>query len=131
MAQGSGLKSAQLSFHDAQTAVVARVSEADSKLFADNLSGTDFGLAQAMSEQLLPRVAVTGQSPLQFVICLARRGRIYVRARYEGRAWSISLQAEQAGTRQWLIRQQQHCQQHLARTLGQPVSLQLMQARRG
>ena len=76
MVQGSGLKSAQLSFHDAQTVVVARVSEADSKLFADNLSGTDSGLAQAMSEQLLPHVAVTGQSPLQFVFCLARRGRI-------------------------------------------------------
>ena len=118
MAQGSGLKSAQLSFHDYQAPATAPVSDADSQRFADNLSGTDFGLAHAMSEQLLPRVAVTGQSPLQFVICLARRGRIYVRARYERRAWSISLEAEQAGTRQWLIRQQQHCQQHLARTLG-------------
>lgn len=131
MAQGSGLKTAQLSFHDYQAAVVARVSEADSKLFADNLSGTDTGLAQAMSEQLLPRVAVTGQLPLQFMICLARRGRINVRARYERQAWSISLEAEQSGTRQWLARQQQHCQQSLARKLGQPVSIQLMPERRG
>lgn len=131
MAQGSGLKTAQLSFHDYQAAVVARVSEADSKLFADNLSGTDTGLAQAMSEQLLPRVAVTGQLPLQFMICLARRGRINVRARYERQAWCISLEAEQSGTRQWLARQQQHCQQSLARKLGQPVSIQLMPERRG
>ena len=131
MAQGSGLKTAQLSFHDYQAAVVARVSEADSKLFADNLSGTDTGLAQAMSEQLLPRVAVTGQLPWQFMICLARRGRINVRARYERQAWSISLEAEQSGTRQWLARQQQHCQQSLARKLGQPVSIQLMPERRG
>ena len=130
MAQGSGLKTAQLSFHDYQAAVVARVSEADSKLFADNLSGTDTGLAQAMSEQLLPRVAVTGQLPLQFMICLARRGRINVRARYERQAWSISLEAEQSGTRQWLARQQQHCQQSLARKLGQPVCIQLMQEHR-
>jgi len=130
MAQGSGLKSAQLSFHDAQTAVVARVSEADSKLFADNLSGTDSGLARALSEQLLPRMAVTGQLPLQFVICLARRGRIIVRARFEPQGWGISLEAEQSGTRQWLARQQQHCQQSLARKLGLPVSIQLTQEHR-
>lgn len=130
MAQPSGLKPALLSFHDYQAPATAPVSDADSQLFADNLSGIDSGLARAMSEQLLPRMAVTGQLPLQFVICLARRGRITVRVRFEPQGWGISLEAEQSGTRQWLARQQQHCQQSLARKLGQPVCIQLMQEHR-
>lgn len=128
MAQPSGLKPVQVPLHDYPGA--GDVSEADSKLFADNLSGPDAGLVRALSEQLMPRMTWSGQWPLQFVIHLVRRGRINVCARYERHAWSLSLEAEQSATHQWLTSQQQHCQRRLTRKLGQSVRIQLMQERR-
>ncbi|SEE14303.1 type III secretion system HrpP C-terminal domain-containing protein [Pseudomonas deceptionensis] len=83
--------------------------------------------AQAMSEQLMPRLGGSGHWPLQFVICLARCGRITVSARQERQGWSVWLDAERADTGQWLAGQLQRCQQSLARRLGQPVRLELMQ----
>ena len=83
--------------------------------------------AQAMSEQLMPRLGGSGHWPLQFVMCLARRGRIKVSARHEPQGWSIWLDAERADTCQWLAGQQQRCQQSLARRLGRPVRIELMQ----
>lgn len=128
MSQPSGLMPLQVPFYDYGSADSA--VEADSKLFADNLSGPDAGLVRTLSEHLMPRMAWVGQWPLQFVIDLARRGRINVSARYERRAWSISLGADQYATRQWLASQQQHCQRRLARQLGQSVRVQVIQERR-
>lgn len=128
MFQPSGLTPAQVSFYGYSNTDSAY--KADSKLFADNLSGLDAGLVQALFEQLMPRMAWSGQWPLQFVIGLARRGRIKVSARYERYAWSISLEAEQYATHQWLASQQQYCQRRLARKLGHSVRIQLMQERR-
>ena len=128
MSQPPGLKPVQVPCHDYAT--TASVAEADSTLFADNLSGADAGLVRTLSDHLMSRMARSGQWPLQFVIDLARRGRINVSARYERRTWSISLAADQYTTRQWLASQQQHCQRRLARQLGQPVRVQVMQERR-
>ena len=128
MSQPSGLMPLQVPFYDYGSAESG--FEADSKLFADNLSGPDAGLMRTLSEHLMPRMAWVGQWPLQFVIDLARRGRINVSARYERHAWSISLQADQYATHQWLASQQQYCQRRLARTLGHPVWVQLMRERR-
>ena len=74
---------------------------ADSRLFADSLAGADMGLAH--------------------------RGQVNVSAGYAAQGWHITLGAQQAGTRHWLARQRQACQRRLARALGQPVSLQLME----
>ncbi|MES2870941.1 MAG: type III secretion system HrpP C-terminal domain-containing protein [Pseudomonadota bacterium] len=116
----------------------AVASVADSQLFAGLMAGgtsrvspsaADVRLAQAVSDQLLLRVSGASQWPIQFVIELARRGRVHVSARYERRVWTISLQAEQAATSQWLGEQQQSCQQSLARRLGQPVRVLLIPER--
>lgn len=123
-----------------QTAICA----ADHQLFARFMvhgypatpSGTrglspaaDAGLIQAVADQLLPYASGGGQWPMQFVIELARRGRVHVSARYERRVWAISLEAEQVATSQWLTNQQQVCQQSLARTLGQSVRVQVIPER--
>ena len=84
------------------------------------------GLAQALGEALMPRIAGRGPWPVQFVLHLAHRGQVNVSAGYAAQGWHITLGAQQAGTRQWLARQRQACQRRLARALGQPVSLQLM-----
>ena len=99
---------------------------ADCKLFADSLAGADKGLAQALSEALMPRA--TGRQPcVQFVLHLAHRGRVNVSACYEHQGWLITLRAQQSATRQWLARQQQPCQRRLARALGQIVRIRLLQ----
>lgn len=85
------------------------------------------GFIDAMSEQLMPRLGGSGHWPMQFVMCLARRGRIKVSARHEPQGWSIWLDAERADTCQWLAGQQQRCQQSLACRLGRPVRVELMQ----
>lgn len=92
-------------------------------------SSADAGLIPAVADQLLAHMSRGGQWPMQFVIELARRGRVHVSARYERRVWAISLEAEQVATSQWLVGQHHTCQQSLARTLGQPVRLQLMAER--
>ena len=99
---------------------------ADSRLFADSLAGADMGLAQALGEALMPRIAGRGPWPVQFVLHLAHRGQVNVSAGYAAQGWHITLGAQQAGTRHWLARQRQACQRRLGRALGQPVSLQLM-----
>lgn len=109
---------------------------ADRQLFAGLMAGgashvpppvVDEGLIQRLSDQLLARLGSGDHRPVQFVIDLARRGRVHVSARYERRVWTVSLGAEQAATSQWLAGQQQNCQLRLAHTLGQPVRVQLMQ----
>lgn len=115
----------------AQFQVVAHERVADSKLFADSLAGTDAGLAPALLQALLPRVACVAQWPLRFVIHLARRGPIKVNARHEHRAWVVSLTAEHCATHQWLAGQQQALQQRLTRRLGQPVNVRLHQGWQG
>ena len=85
------------------------------------------GFAYALSDQLVPRLGRIGHGPMQFVILLARRGRIRVSARHECQGWSIWLDAECRDTCRWLAGQQQRCQQAIAQRLGQPVRVQLLQ----
>ena len=111
----------------ARSQAVAPELAADCKLFADSLAGADKGLAQALSEALMPRATGAGPWPVQFVLHLAHRGRVSVSARYEHHGWLIILKAQQSATRQWLSRQQQPCQRRLARALGQVVRIRLLQ----
>ena len=111
----------------ARALIVAPAHAADGKLFADCLTGTDMGLAQALTKALVPGASRRGPWPVQFVLHLAHRGRVSVSACYEHHGWHITLRAQQSATRQWLARQQQTCQWRLARALGQFVRVQSVQ----
>ena len=101
----------------------SRVCPPDTRLSHPS-DGAEF--IHALFERLRPLPVGSAHWPMQFVICLARRGRIKVSTRLERQGWSIWLAAERPDTRQWLVGQQQRCQQSLARRLGQPVRVQLM-----
>lgn len=115
----------------ARSLPVAPAHAADGKLFAASLASADMGLAQALSEALMPRATGGGPWPVQFVLDLAHRGRINVSASYEHHGWHITLRAQQSATRLWLARQQQPCQRRLVRRLGQLVRIQLVQECQG
>lgn len=150
MSQPFELKPARIVSRDyqpqARQAAISSDSLVDSRLFARLMADdygepslrpqvscsvpcADVGLIHAMAEQLAPRLSGGGQWPMQFVIELARLGRINVSARYERRVWNIALEAEQASTYQWLVNHQQITQERLAQTLGQPIRVQLFQER--
>lgn len=92
-------------------------------------AGTGCDLLQAIGERCGPRWTRGVSTPMQFVISLARRGRINVRAHHEYAGWTFSLEAEQSATHQWLIGQQPDCQARLSRTLGQSVRVLVIQER--
>lgn len=98
---------------------------------AKDESAADTYLIDAMSEQWALRLNAGTQWPMQFVFYLAGRGRLQVSAAYEQNAWSLSVQAEQPGTRQWLNAVRHRCEQRLAQRLGQPVNVQVIQERWG
>lgn len=98
---------------------------------AKDESPADTYLIDAMSEQWALRLNAGTQWPMQFVFYLAGRGRLQVSAAYEQNAWSLSVQAEQPGTRQWLNAVRHRCEQRLAQRLGQPVNVQVIQERWG
>lgn len=147
MSQPFELKPARILSRDypppARQTAVSSVSLVDSTLFARLMADgygesplspkvswsvpcADVGLIHAMAELLAPRLSGGGQWPMQFVINLARLGRINVSARYERRVWNIALEAEQTSTYEWLVNHQQVAQERLTQTLGAPVRVQLL-----
>lgn len=85
----------------------------------------DAAMVEVLTEQLVPRALAASQWPLQAVLYLPRLGRINTTLRREQGAWSIELDAELDATARWLSGVRQQCQDRLARTLGEPVSLHL------
>lgn len=80
---------------------------------------------EALVEQLVPRIQMSPQWPLQAVLYLPRLGRINATVRREQGAWSIDLEADDAATGRWLTGVRQQCQDRVAGALGQPVRLNL------
>lgn len=86
---------------------------------------TSAAMIEALTDQLLPRVQMGSQWPLQAVLYLPRLGRINASVRREQGGWAIELEAEQDATARWLSGVRQHCEGRLANALGLPVSLHL------
>lgn len=85
----------------------------------------DVAMIGALTEQLAPRMLVGSQWPLMAVFHLGRLGRINASIRREQGSWSVDLHAEQDTTVHWLSGVRQRCEQRLAQSLRQPVSLYL------
>lgn len=86
----------------------------------------DDGLFVSLSDQLALRLCDPSQSPLQAVLYLPRLGRIHLSARRELATWDIALRAEEAPTSRWLVGARAGCEDRLARALGQPVRVQVI-----
>lgn len=85
----------------------------------------DVAMIGALTEQLAPRMLVGSQWPLMAVFHLGRLGRINASIRREQGGWNVELHAEQDNTVHWLSGVRQQCEQRLAQSLRQPVSLYL------
>lgn len=85
----------------------------------------DVAMIGALTEQLAPRMLVGSQWPLMAVFHLGRLGRINASIRREQGGWNVVLHAEQDNTVHWLSGVRQQCEQRLAQSLRQPVSLYL------
>ena len=85
----------------------------------------DVAMIGALTEQLAPRMLVGSQWPLMAVFHLGRLGRINASIRREQWGWNVELHAEQDNTVHWLSGVRQQCEQRLAQSLRQPVSLYL------
>ncbi|WP_073523867.1 type III secretion system HrpP C-terminal domain-containing protein [Pseudomonas fluorescens] len=85
----------------------------------------DVAMIEALTEQLAPRMLVGSQWPLMAVFHLGRLGRINASIRREQGIWNVELHAEQDNTVHWLSGVRQQCEQRLAQSLRQPVSLYL------
>ena len=85
----------------------------------------DVAMIGALTEQLAPRMLVGSQWPLMAVFHLGRLGRINASIRREQGGWNVDLHAEQDNTVHWLSGVRQQCEQRLAQSLRQPVSLYL------
>ena len=85
----------------------------------------DVAMIGALTEQLAPRMLVGSQWPLMAVFHLGRLGRINASIRREQGSWNVELDAEQDNTARWLSGVRQQCEQRLAQSLRQPVSLYL------
>ncbi|MBI6563877.1 type III secretion system HrpP C-terminal domain-containing protein [Pseudomonas synxantha] len=85
----------------------------------------DVAMIEALTEQLAPRMLVGPQWPLMAVFHLGRLGRINADIRREQGSWSVELDAEQDASARWLSGVRQQCEQRLAASMGQPVSLYL------
>ena len=85
----------------------------------------DVAMIGALTEQLAPRMLVGSQWPLMAVFHLGRLGRISASIRREQGGWNVELHAEQDNTVHWLSGVRQQCEQRLAQSLRQPVSLYL------
>ena len=85
----------------------------------------DVAMIGALTEQLAPRMLVGSQWPLMAVFHLGRLGRINAGIRREQGGWNVELHAEQDNTVHWLSGVRQQCEQRLAQSLRQPVSLYL------
>ena len=85
----------------------------------------DVAMIGALTEQLAPRMLVGSQWPLMAVFHLSRLGRINASIRREQGGWNVELHAEQDNTVHWLSGVRQQCEQRLAQSLRQPVSLYL------
>lgn len=85
----------------------------------------DVAMIGALTEQLAPRMLVGSQWPLMAVFHLGRLGRINSSIRREQGGWNVELHAEQDNTVHWLSGVRQQCEQRLAQSLRQPVSLYL------
>ena len=85
----------------------------------------DVAMNGALTEQLAPRMLVGSQWPLMAVFHLGRLGRINASIRREQGGWNVELHAEQDNTVHWLSGVRQQCEQRLAQSLRQPVSLYL------
>lgn len=85
----------------------------------------DVAMIGALTEQLAPRMLVGSQWPLMAVFHLGRLGRIKASIRREQGGWNVELHAEQDNTVHWLSGVRQQCEQRLAQSLRQPVSLYL------
>lgn len=88
-------------------------------------SNASAALIGALADQLLPRMQMGSQWPLQAVLYLPRLGRINASVRREQGAWAIELEPEQDATARWLSGVRQQCESRLAAALGVPVSLHL------
>ncbi len=93
-------------------------------LNATKASG-DVAMIEALTEQLAPRMLVGSQWPLRAVFHLGRLGRINADIRREQGSWSVELDAEQEASARWLIGVRLQCEQRLASSLGQSVTLSL------
>ena len=93
-------------------------------LNATKASG-DVAMIEALTEQLAPRMLVGSQWPMMAVFHLGRLGRINASIRREQGGWNVELHAEQDNTVHWLSGVRQQCEQRLAQSLRQPVSLYL------
>jgi len=80
-------------------------------------------MIEALVDQLAPRLQAASQWPLNAVLYLPRLGRINASVRREQGAWSIDLEAQEEATARWLSGMRKQCEDRLADTLGQPVSL--------
>ena len=85
----------------------------------------DVAMIGALTEQLAPRMLVGSQWPLMAVFHLGRLGRVNASIRREQGGWNVELHAEQDNTVHWLSGVRQQCEQRLAQSLRQPVSLYL------
>ena len=85
----------------------------------------DVAMIGALTEQLAPRMLVGSQWPMMAVFHLGRLGRINASIRREQGGWNVELHAEQDNTVHWLSGVRQQCEQRLAQSLRQPVSLYL------
>ena len=85
----------------------------------------DVAMIGALTEQLAPRMLVGSQWPLMAVFHLGRLGRINASICREQGGWNVELHAEQDNTVHWLSGVRQQCEQRLAQSLRQPVSLYL------
>ena len=85
----------------------------------------DVAMIEALTEQLAPRMLVGSQWPMMAVFHLGRLGRVNASIRREQGGWNVELHAEQVNTVHWLSGVRQQCEQRLAQSLRQPVSLYL------
>lgn len=93
-----------------------------------SMACTDLAWVEAFAEQLVPRLNAATQWPLQAAFFLPRLGRVDVSARREQGAWHVELDAEQEGTRLWLGRVRQRCQERLSADLGRPMHLSIAES---
>ena len=85
----------------------------------------DVAMIGALTEQLAPRMLVGSQWPMMAVFHLGHLGRVNASIRREQGGWNVELHAEQDNTVHWLSGVRQQCEQRLAQSLRQPVSLYL------
>ena len=93
-----------------------------------SMACTDLTQVGAFAEQLVPRLNVATQWPLQAAFFLPRLGRVDVTARREQGAWHVELDAEQEDARLWLGRVRQRCEERLSADLGRAVHLSVAES---